>query len=124
MKNFLSLSFLFCLIIFSCRNASPSLDGFSADEWKLDTKACNGKRSSMKNTLQQQKNKLLGLNEMDVVNLLGKPDENELYTRNQKFYHYYLEPAADCAPSKQTEYVEKLTLRFNAMGLVKEVTVN
>lgn len=124
MKNSLLHSLLFSLILFSCRDTLPTLDGFGTAEWKQDTGGCDGKRSSMKNALQQQKNKLLGLDEMDIITLLGSPDENELYTRNQKFYHYYLDPSANCSSPDMPGDPGKLTLRFNAMGLVKEVTVN
>lgn len=103
----------------------PALKGFTSDSWKQDPNACAGKRTSMREALKKQKEKLLGLNEMDVLSLLGKPDENELYTRNQKFYHYYLEPSPSCnPPSKQSKIPERLVLRFNAIGLVKEVTVD
>lgn len=71
--------------------------------------------------LKEQKNKLLALDEMEIINLLGRPDENELYKRNQKFYHYFLEPAESCAPSAKKPV--KLILRFTAMGLVNEVAV-
>lgn len=58
---------------------------------------------------------------MDVVQLLGRPDENQLLERNQKFYTYYLEPGPLCENSK--EGAKKLILRFNAMGLAKEVMI-
>ncbi len=41
--------------------------------------------------------KMLGLNEMEIVDLLGKPDKQELYKRNQKFYRYYLQPGPACS---------------------------
>jgi hypothetical protein len=59
---------------------------------------------------------------MQIVRLLGKPDRNELFTRNQKFFEYYLQPSPECnADSAGTAM--KLVVRFNAMGLAKEVAV-
>jgi hypothetical protein len=59
---------------------------------------------------------------MKVVELLGRPDQNELYTRNQKFYYYFIQPAPDCGGSKDS-ISSRLVIRFNAMGLAKEVSV-
>ena len=127
MQNFRSLSLvLLCyLFVSSCGKSLPALEGFTHDVWKQDMNPCNHKRTAMRESVKQQKDKLLGLDEMDILNMLGKPDENELYTRNQKFYHYYLEPSPACSSmTAQPGSAEKLTLRFNALGLVKEVTVN
>lgn len=125
-KNFLWLNpFLFSLFIFvSCGKPAPAIEGFVSDDWKQDMYACQGIRTSMADTLTRQKNKLLGLNEMEVLNLLGKPDENELYQRNQKFYHYYLQPSGTCLQGIAKNNVpKKISLRFNAVGLVKEITI-
>lgn len=58
---------------------------------------------------------------MDLVDLLGRPDENQLLDRNQKFFKYYLEPGPNCDNPKVD--AKKLVLRFNAMGLAKEVMI-
>lgn len=66
--------------------------------------------------------KLLALSEVDLVALLGRPDEEELYKRNQKFYYYYLQPSGNCDKTV-TDSPLRLVIRFNAVGLAKEVTV-
>jgi outer membrane protein assembly factor BamE (lipoprotein component of BamABCDE complex) len=71
--------------------------------------------------IQNQKEKLLALKESQIIELLGRPDRNELYKRNQKFFYYYLMPSPDC-PNASTES-KRLVIRFNAMGLAKEVAV-
>ena len=74
----------------------------------------------MKDALVSQKDKLLALSELDIVDLLGKPDEQELYKRNQKFYYYFIEPSPECSlPSEGASL--RLVIRFNAMGLAKEI---
>ena len=72
------------------------------------------------NALLRQKDKLKGLSQDDIVEVLGKPDQNELYKRNQKFFYYLLSPGKACG-SDSTAH--RLSLRFNAMGFAKEVLV-
>jgi hypothetical protein len=113
---------LVVLLLYSCGKPLPALDDVDLQAWKDDKLACSGKRDSMFGTFEKQKEKLLGLSEQDVISLLGKPDENELYTRNQKFYYYYVQPSKACKNSP-SEHSKKLVVRFNATGLAKEVGV-
>jgi outer membrane protein assembly factor BamE (lipoprotein component of BamABCDE complex) len=82
---------------------------------------------AMAASLEAQRSKMLALDEMAIVSLLGNPDQNELYTRNQKFYTYFLQPGPDCAantiPGDRDTAPKKLVIRFNAMGLAKEIIV-
>lgn len=71
--------------------------------------------------LINQLEELKGLSEKDIIKLLGRPDRNELYKRNQKFYYYDIDPGKACAETIVEN--QQLVLRFNAMGLAKEVTV-
>lgn len=121
-RNFRSLKLiLIFIVLLGCSKSLPELSGIDLDRWKDDHNACNGSRSEMIDPLRNQKGKLLGLSEMEIIKLLGRPDENELYKRNQKFYHYFLEPSANCEHA--TENPARLSIRFNAMGLAKEVAV-
>ena len=72
-------------------------------------------------TIRKEKEKLLALDEVQVIKVLGKPDRNELFKRNQKFYHYYLEPSEGCLNAVDTPL--RLSIRFNAMGLAKEIVI-
>jgi len=55
---------------------------------------------------------------------MGRPDKNELYRRQQKFYIYYLEPGSLCKESNQaSDSASYLSLRFNATGIVNEIFV-
>jgi len=69
----------------------------------------------------RQREKLLALDEMAIVKLLGRPDEQEIYKRNQKFYYYYVKPGSQC--ESMTGDTEKLVIRFNAVGLAKEINL-
>jgi len=113
--------FLFALL-FSCGKSTPTLDDIDLKLWIADKNGCLGKRSSMKKSIDAQKTKLLGLSEVQVVDLLGNPDHNELYKRNQKFYYYSILPSAECNLTK-TNDPEELVIRFNAIGLSSDVSV-
>jgi hypothetical protein len=115
--KFILISFL----IVGCGKAIPDMDDIDLNIWKNDHNGCLGERASMIDSFREQKQKLLGLSEMEIISLLGKPDQNELYDRNQKFYHYYFEPSSSCG--KPNSNPHKLSIRFNAMGLAKEVAV-
>jgi hypothetical protein len=117
-----SLSFSFFIIIFlaSCGKELPELNGLDKKAWIEDENGCLNKRRGMLPAIQKEKDKLLALDELQIVALLGKPDANELYKRNQKFYSYYLYPSKDCTAATDTTSL-KLVIRFNAMGLAKEV---
>ncbi len=113
---------LLWLIFSSCGKDLPALDDLDIVSWKSDKNACLGKRSGMVESLQAQKDKLLALSEVQIVQLLGRPDKNELYKRNQKFYSYFVQPAEACNVS-EVENPYRLVIRFNAVGLSKEVSV-
>ena len=61
------------------------------------------------------------MSEMEIVELMGRPDQTELLKRNQKFFTYFITGGPGCAVADSV--VTLLTIRFNAMGLAKEVEV-
>jgi len=109
------------LVFAGCSKPLPTLEGVDFQKWKEDKHACGGFRGTMESALKIEMEKLKGLAEMDIVELLGRPDENELYKRNQKFYYYYITPGPDC-PDHQP-IPDKLVLRFNAMGYAQMVSI-
>jgi hypothetical protein len=122
MLKFRSLSLLLLtFLFFSCGKDLPTLDGVDAMVWKNDKFGCEGKRFPMLDAIKKEKEKLLSLNEVQVTKVLGKPDRNELLKRNQKFFYYFIQPAPECKLGNEKPI--KIELRFNAMGLVKEVVV-
>lgn len=105
----------------SCGNNENVLEGVDMQSWKQDRGGCKNLRAGMITSLEEQRNKLLRLSEMEIVELLGKPDENELYVRSQQFYRYFLEPGPSCGIANENARV--LVVRFNALGICHEVTV-
>lgn len=114
-------AFIFLVITTACSKPLPALEGIDRDKWTSDKNACSGDRTSMKQAMGTEMEKLKGLAEMDVITLLGRPDENELYKRNQKFYYYYLTPGPDCP--EHPPIPDKLVIRFNAMGFAQLVSM-
>ena len=122
MNIFKWLSLFFLLCCFACEKPLPSLEGMDLSKWKEDRNACADVRGTMRDALDREKEKLLSLDQMQIVDLLGKPDQNELSSRNQKFFYYFLKPAPACTVASDSA-AEKLVIRFNAMGLAKEVAL-
>jgi len=105
----------------ACGNKLPELTGIDWVAWQADREGCNGIRTLAIDTLSAQKNLLLGLSEMEIIKVLGKPDKNEPYKRNQKFFYYFLEPGETCKQAQSSPTY--LQLRFNAMGMAKEAMI-
>lgn len=118
-----SCSIVFLLTLcFACSKPLPQLKGIDLRRWQQDKNGCNRERAPMRAAIDHEKEKLLGLDEIQTITLLGGPDQNELYSRNQKFYYYFIEPAPLC-PAHGDSAPAKLVIRFNAMGLAKEVSI-
>jgi hypothetical protein len=106
----------------SCDKPLPELKEIDITAWKNDKHGCKGVRAIAIDELEEQKDQLLGLREMQIIDLLGKPDQNELYKRNQKFFYYNLQPGSECIEQTSTS-ITRLTIRFNAVGLAKEINI-
>ena len=113
------ITFLFFMLM-ACGKPLPAFDNLDLEKWRNDKNGCQGERALNLTSLESQKDKLRGLSQDDIVKLLGRPDQNELYKRNQKFFHYLLTPGKECGKDSSSL---KLSLRFNAMGFAKEVIV-
>jgi len=97
----------------------PRIEGFNTDNWREDKFGCRGKRQEQLHVLQENKVMLLGLNQNEMSEILGTPDEHELYERKQKFFYYYISPGSECDQAKPNPI--RLQIQFNAMGIANEV---
>lgn len=109
------------ILALACGRELPRLEGVDLEKWSDDRNGCAAYRIQVLQEITRQKDKLLALDELKVNQLLGKPDRHELYKRSQKFYHYYIDPSEGC--ENPADSARALVLRFNAMGLVKEVLI-
>jgi hypothetical protein len=108
------------LLIITCGKPLPDLSPIDLTVWKGDKGGCQQKRIIFLEELKTQKDELKGLSEKDIIQILGRPDHNELYKRNQKFYYYDIDPGKAC--DKQIAG-RQLVIRFTAMGYAKEVSI-
>jgi hypothetical protein len=114
------LAILSFFLLISCGNPLPHLENIDMEKWRLDKNGCSGIRMHSSQSLNSQKEKLRGLTQNEIVELLGRPDQNELYKRNQKFFFYHLSRGKECGVDSISL---KLSIRFNAIGLAKEVMI-
>jgi len=113
-------SILLILIIAGCsNNISVSFDN---ESWKLDAYGCHDLRIKIYKSIIENQNEILGLSNKEIIKILGKPERNELYQRNQKFFIYYISPASKCRVLNDEETLF-LFIRFNAVGLSQEVFI-
>lgn len=122
----LKLTFLLIMTILlatGCRN-KISIEGFEVQTWKSDKGGCSGQRQTVKKEFISIKNKLKGHTSSEIIEYLGKPDREDLYTRNQKFFYYYLEPGTHCSNSLEVSEAERITIRFSAVDRATEVTLS
>jgi hypothetical protein len=105
----------------TCTKRVEALTDFDEAVWKQDRHACQNRRGSMVQSILSQRDKLLGLDELEIVAVLGKPDQHEIYKRSEKFHYFNVTPSKECADTVVS--VRRLVIRFNAMGLAKEISL-
>ncbi len=130
--NKVIFSFSFCFltgILFSACSDPNAVkeEEFSMKAWKNDRNGCANVRIEMLDDLEKIKPKLEGLDEIDLRKVLGKPDFAELYSRNQKFYTYYVDASEKCENenSQNVKNGERrlVQIRFDAINAVNEIIV-
>jgi hypothetical protein len=123
MKNLLLLACLCTFLLNACgqEGADIEIPGFDQEAWKRDKNGCLSLRTSMSDSLLKYQERLHGLREQEVLRILGRADEQELYKRNQKFLRYYLMPGSKCDNQTTEKNPPRLQLRIDAIGQVNEV---
>ena len=113
------LIFLLCFISLSCTPA-PIIKGFRSERWIGDRNGCKGTRLTTVKALLEAKSQLIGLSEETIIRILGRPDQCDLFNRNQKFDIYFLEPGPNCGKNA-IKNPEMLIIRIDALGKCSEV---
>ena len=121
----LFISFLFYFFISSSCNQKEKkvskLLEFKSEIWMQDKNGCNGDRLILKNQLLSLKHNMRGLKTGEIESLLGKPDAQELYSRSQRYYIYFLDPGPKCDAAIKNP--QALFVRFSAVGIANEFTI-
>jgi hypothetical protein len=116
--NLISVFILLLTIFISCLNENKPLLTFDVDGWKNDKWGCSGNRLKLANELKKAKEELKGLNQREIANLLGQPDQRELYKRNQVFYTYFMAGSDKCSNTSQAK--KTFIVRFNSLNQANE----
>lgn len=119
-KAIAGILYLLLLFCFGCNSGQPKLTEFNAEVWKNDANACKDQRRVFEKVFNNQKSEIIGLNEHEILALLGRPDRQDLRSRNQKFYLYFLAPGPSCGKRNEPAI---LNIRFSALNQVTEVLV-
>ncbi|MBS1559461.1 MAG: hypothetical protein JST69_12130 [Bacteroidetes bacterium] len=113
--------FLLLFLCAACSQPLPTFKNIDLAQWREDKNGCQRYRLNQLRALELQLPKIKGLTENDILKLFGKPDQTELWKRNQKFFYYFVEPSAKCDSANPA--ARKLSIRFNAMERAKEVEI-
>ncbi|MCF2504165.1 hypothetical protein L0663_12305 [Dyadobacter sp. CY107] len=108
--------------IFACSTPPDKLGSLDLIKWRGDRGGCNDVRASLEKDFKSIEKQLKGKFADDIGDLLGRPDIHQLGERNQKFYVYFLSKGEQCADIKSKSSAPKVILKFNAVGLLSEIT--
>lgn len=121
MRIYNLVSFLVSIFVMTSCARTPDFREFDPTAWKEDAHGCQGVRKGLAESLLKEKSQLLAHDELDVVDALGKPDAHEIYKRSEKFFYYSIDPDSTCTTG--SVHAKKLVIRFNAVGLAKEIII-
>ncbi|MFY0600544.1 MAG: hypothetical protein JXR03_12805 [Cyclobacteriaceae bacterium] len=114
-----SLTLLTLTFLFSCY-PKIKIEGFEQEKWNQNIKSCDENKVAIADLIISQEDKLLSKGQAEIKQLLGQPDEHELYRRNQKFFHYHLTAGDSCS---QIKTQRKLSILFDALDRSKELMI-
>lgn len=121
--SFLRLvSFVFVLnTLFSC-TAPENIGALNLVQWRSDRGGCDGKRISQIADFKSIEKELLAKHIDILTQSLGRPDIQQLATRDRKLYVYFFEKGPHCDDITKKSDAKKVILHFNAVGLLSEIT--
>lgn len=119
-STFRHITICSCVVLATCGSPKQFAD-FDSSAWKSDRLGCGGKRKALRDQFDTIRLQLKGSTQEEVLQVLGKPDFQRLYQRNQKFYVYFMEPGLQCEGSPDASRARTVVLRFSAIELVTEV---
>ncbi len=116
------VSSFFLWVAVGCSSPPERLGRLDLVKWREDRSACAGVRPTLVADFKTEQANLMGKFADEVGSMLGKPDIHQLGGRNQKFYVYFLEKGPQCEDITKPSPALKVILRFNAVGLLSEIT--
>lgn len=122
MKKLLSPVLLLVLPLLLGCSEPARIPGFDSDAWQQDKKGCNGTRNQLATDFEKIRRELYGKSEGDIKAILGRPDGEQLMSRGQRVFLYYLEPGSQCKQANKLSHANRAEVRFNALNHVSEIT--
>lgn len=113
------ICFLVLFLNFSCKE-KKSIAGFDGNTWKSYKLGCEGNRSEVVDSILSNKKTWQGLDDDDIVELLGAPERSYYYERNVRAFGYYIQPGKQCNPNL-VGFGNRLIIEFNATGFSKRI---
>lgn len=107
---------------FSCSSAPERIGTLDLVKWRSDRGGCKDVRKTLEADFKKIEKDILGKHIDEVGHMFGRPDIHQLGGRDQKFYVYFLEKGTHCDDITQKSEAQKVILRFNAVGLLSEIT--
>ena len=103
----------------------PNIEGMDYSLWKSDLYGCNSDRENLINLIISNKEKFLRFNQNQMIDILGKPENQTLYSRGQTFFYYYIKYHPSCGEKNALSDSEqiKLEIRFDALNRSKDIYV-
>ena len=108
------------MILFSSCRSAVDIENFDEAAFQSDPDGCLGIRADMKETLFAADAQFKSLTQEEISATLGKPDRQELTSRSQKYFVYYIEPAPSCT-GDSTAAPLTLYVRFSAVNRASEI---
>jgi len=121
LKSLLSLTGLFLGLV-ACSSPPDTLGKVDLKKWRQDRGGCKNERPLLVADLKVEQKELLGKFADEIGKILGKPDIHQLGAGNTKFYVYFLEKGPQCDDITKKSEAKKMILKFNAIGLLSEIT--
>ena len=117
----LFLQFIFFFILLPGCHSPVDIDNFDEAAFRSDPEGCLGIRANMKDLLFAADTHFKSLSQEAIYATLGKPDRQELASRSQKYFVYYIDPAPECQGNDTSSLPLTLYIRFSAMNRASEV---
>ena len=109
-------------VIAACSGAPDKLGNLDLKKWRGDRGGCDNARKGLEGDFKGVEKELKGKFADTIGELLGRPDIQQLGERNIKLYVYFLEKGPQCENMQAKSGARKVILKFNAVGLLSEIT--
>lgn len=106
----------------ACSRAPDKIGNLDLQKWRSDRGGCKNERLGIQNEFKAVEEQLKGKFIDDIGEILGRPDIHQLGERNLKYYVYFFEKGPQCDNIMSKSEAAKVVLKFNAVGLLSEIT--